>query len=104
VVIAAVQATDTLITADQCRAALASRPGRPLVLIDLSVPRVVDPKAATVPGARLYSVDDLGDIAHRSAARRACEIPLVESIAWDEARRAYARIAARRQRANAVRS
>jgi glutamyl-tRNA reductase len=35
------------------------RPGRPLVLIDLAVPRDIDPEVAGCPGIALYDMDDL---------------------------------------------
>ena len=36
----------------------ARRPGRPLVLVDLAVPRDIDPEAATIPGVTLWSLAD----------------------------------------------
>jgi glutamyl-tRNA reductase len=80
------------------RAAMTRR-DRALLAIDLSVPRVIDPDLASVPGVTLRAVDDLGAIAARSAAQRAREIPRVEAIARDEARRAMARLSARVARA-----
>jgi glutamyl-tRNA reductase len=38
---------------------LASRGGRPLVVLDLAVPRNVDPAARDLPGIRLFDLDDL---------------------------------------------
>jgi glutamyl-tRNA reductase len=57
--------SDTIVPAD----AVARRNGRPLVVIDLSVPRDVDPRAGHAAGVQLYDVDAL-------AARAA---PAVES-------------------------
>jgi glutamyl-tRNA reductase len=67
----------------------AGRPSRSHVLVDLSVPRVIDPAVADVPGVSLRTVDDLGEFVRVSAARRAAEIPRVERIVRDEAQRAY---------------
>lgn len=39
--------------------ALTSRPGRPLVVLDLAVPRNVDPATRDLPGVRLFDLDDL---------------------------------------------
>jgi glutamyl-tRNA reductase len=102
VVIAAVQAAGTLVTRDHGRDALAARPGRPLLAIDLSVPRVMAADLGTVPGIRVCSVDDLGDVVRQSTRRRAREIPLVEAIIGDEARRAWRRVVARQRRAAAL--
>jgi glutamyl-tRNA reductase len=99
VVIAAVQTPGAVIGRPVCEAAMASRPHRPLYLVDLSVPRAIDASVAEIAGVNLRTVDDLGDIARASAVQRAREVPLVEAIADDEARRAYRRITARRRRA-----
>ncbi len=99
VVIAAVQTPDRLIGADHCRRAIRVRAGRPLVIVDVSVPRAVDPAAAGIEGVLLSAIDDLGDVVRRSVARRASEVPRVEAIVRFEARRAYARFDARRRRA-----
>jgi glutamyl-tRNA reductase len=37
-------------------------PARSLVIVDLAVPRDVDPEVARVPGVMLYSLDDLGEV------------------------------------------
>jgi glutamyl-tRNA reductase len=101
---ALVDETDLLIAAVQAPRPVvdASRWGprieRPLVAIDLSVPRAIDPRAADVPGVTLRTVDDLGDIARESLARRAREIPLVEAIVAEEAFRAFRRLSARAAR------
>jgi glutamyl-tRNA reductase len=98
VVIAAVQTPGVVIERLICQRAMDSRPDRPLLLIDLSVPRAIDPDVAVIPGVDVRTVDDLGDIARASAVQRAREVPLVEAIADAEACRAYRRITARRRR------
>ncbi len=98
VVIAAVQVPDAVMARATVERAMEARSGRPLLLIDLSVPRAIDPDVASVPGVVVRTVDDLGDIARASAAQRTEAVPLVEAIAHDEARRAYRRITARRRR------
>jgi glutamyl-tRNA reductase len=50
-----------VITADTVAAALASRPsGRPLVLLDLALPRDVDPAAEDLPGVSVISLETVG--------------------------------------------
>jgi glutamyl-tRNA reductase len=70
-------------------ATYAGSSARSRLLIDLSVPRIIDPAVADVRGISLRTVDDLGEFVRASAARRAAEIPNVERIVRDEARRAY---------------
>jgi glutamyl-tRNA reductase len=71
-------------------ATLVARAGRPLLAVDLSMPRALDPAIAALPGVTLRTVDDLGEVVRESVARRRREIPKVERIAYDEAQRAYA--------------
>jgi len=50
---------EPLITREMVADALASRGGRPLVLLDLAVPRDVDPEVRSVEGVVLRDLDDL---------------------------------------------
>lgn len=50
------------------------REGRALLLIDLAVPRDIDPTVLTLPGVYLYNVDDLQGIADQHVRRRHAEI------------------------------
>ena len=62
-VISCTGAAGVVIGADLVTQALARRgqPGRPLVLLDLAMPRDVDPAVAGLPGAQLVGLDTLGD-------------------------------------------
>jgi glutamyl-tRNA reductase len=97
VIIAAVAAQAPIITADACRAAFDTVASRPRVFVDLSMPRIIDPNCAALPGVRLFSVDDLGDLARQSATRREREVPVAHAIAREEGQRAYAQVQARRR-------
>jgi glutamyl-tRNA reductase len=70
-------------------AALARRrPGAPrLVLIDLAVPRDVDPAVTRLPGVELHSIDDLRRVAERTLAARAAQLPAARAIVDSEAAR-----------------
>jgi len=73
------------------RAAMRERADRPLTIIDIAVPRDVDPVVRTIPGVRLYDVDDLRPRVEESLARRREEIPGVEAIVEHEVRQLAAR-------------
>ena len=62
-VISCTGAAGVVIGADLVAGALARRgqPGRPLVLLDLAMPRDVDPAVAALPGADVVGLDALGD-------------------------------------------
>jgi len=80
VVIAAVAATQPILTADQLRAIMAQRPDRPLLLIDLGLPRNIDSVARQLPGVCLWDADELQTHLDEALAARQQEIPQVEAI------------------------
>ena len=81
-VITATGAPRPILRADQLVRALACRrPGAaPLLLVDLSVPRDVDPAAATLPGLEVHTIDDLRGLAERALVKRREELPPARAI------------------------
>jgi glutamyl-tRNA reductase len=72
IVVSAIEAADYLLDRHQAEALLRRRRGRPLFLIDISVPRSLDPGAHEVEGVFLYDIDDLeGVVAGNQKARHA---------------------------------
>ena len=81
------------------------------VVVDISVPRAVDPAVRSLTGLRLYDIDDLQAIVAERQQLRHEEIALVEGIveeelagylAWERSRRVAPVITALRQQARAV--
>lgn len=70
IVIASTAAPHFLIEPQQVTRALDARKMRNLFLIDLSVPRNINPAVAHVEGAYLYNVDDLQQVADANRERR----------------------------------
>jgi glutamyl-tRNA reductase len=94
-------------------AVMARRPARPLLVVDIAVPRDVDPAVAEVDGVTLLDMDDIRRFAAAGVAERRREVAAVEAILADEleryigatsAREVAPMIVALRQRAEAVRS
>jgi glutamyl-tRNA reductase len=71
------------------------RPDRPLLVVDVAVPRDVDPAVATIPGVTLLDMDDLKAFASAGLAGRRAEIAHVERIIRDEVERHAGATAAR---------
>lgn len=57
---------------------------RPLVLVDIAVPRNVDTEVQNLPHVQLFDVDDLQATLDESLAARQAEIPKVEAIIGQE--------------------
>jgi glutamyl-tRNA reductase len=70
IVIASTGAPHYLVGADHVRAAFAGNRRRELFLIDLAVPRNLDPLISEVDGAYLYNIDDLQQVADTNRERR----------------------------------
>lgn len=60
--------------------AMVSRGNRPLFVMDLGLPRNVEPAAAEIYNLYLYNIDDLGQIVEQNRGARASEIPRAEAI------------------------
>lgn len=63
---------------------MAARGGRPLLLIDLAVPRDIQPGCREIAGASLYDMDDLQSLVERNVSGREAEARRVEGILRSE--------------------
>jgi len=73
----------------------ARRGARPLLIIDIAMPRDVDPDTSQVPGVRLYNVDDLRVIAETNLKDRQAAVPAAERILEEELARTQQSLQAR---------
>lgn len=113
VVVTSTGAPDFVITHEQIEGAMAGRAHRPLLAVDIALPRDVEPSAASVPGVRLHTLDDLEAIAEANRREREAESAKVEAIvaeeverfrSWWDARGVTPTIASIRHQAEAVRA
>jgi len=113
---------DVLLTSTGSRAPVLERPDvepilggrdRPLLIVDIAVPRDVDPGVGDVPGVTLLDMDDLRRFAALGVAERRREVTAVETILNAEidrylgatsAREVAPMIVALRERAESVRT
>lgn len=63
---------------------MVARPARPLLIIDIAVPRDVDPDVTEISNVYLHDIDDLQSQAEDNVRERASEIPHVEAIVESE--------------------
>ncbi len=88
-------AASVLLTRAEVEAAMAVRNGRPLVLVDIAVPRDIDPSVAEIDGVVVLDMDDLGAFADQGLAERRREIDAVRAILDEELERFQAATSAR---------
>jgi len=112
IVVSSTSARGQIVAADQVRGALPARKGRPLLLVDLAVPRDFDPAIKELPGCFLYDIDDLQGVVEESLSGRRGEAIRAEAIVaaegerfrdWLESRDIVPAIASLRERAEAIR-
>jgi glutamyl-tRNA reductase len=86
-VVSTTGATEPVVSPELFTRVEARREGRPLVVLDLAVPRDFDPRIAGRPGTWLYCIDDLAAACEANRASRRQELPAALAIVDDEARR-----------------
>lgn len=86
VVISSTDSPRPIIRVETVESAIASRAQRPLVLLDMAVPRDIEPEVAELPGAHLYDIDDLGEVLRQNLQRRQDEAGKVTTIIDEELR------------------
>src|SRR3954463_527190 len=87
VVVSSTSAPGLVISASDIAAAMAEREGRPLLLVDLAVPRDVDPAIAELDNCFLCNVDDLETVVAETLSSRLDEVTSAERLVAREAER-----------------
>src|SRR5260370_26951540 len=80
VVVAATSSGQSLLALDDMENLMKARRNRPLLLIDLSVPRNIDPAASQLENVTLYNIDDLEVLARQGAQARERELATCHQI------------------------
>ncbi len=113
VVVSSTRCPRYVLTADDVAPALRRRGGRPLLLIDIAVPRDLDPAIGRLEGASLYDIDHLGAALGEELAPRRDEILEADALigqevdsfrAWRLSLDVVPAIAALRRRAEEIRA
>ncbi len=112
VVISATDAPHIILSAAAIARAMSTRPQRALCLIDIALPRDIEPTAKQIPNVHLFDLDDLKQVAEENRIEREKQAAHVQMIIaeeleefwhWYLARRAAPTIAALRERAESIR-
>lgn len=84
-ILSCTSAPHPVIRAGELEAALSSRRSSPLVIVDVAVPRDVEPLAANLPGVSLYDIDDLEQVVEENLAHRRELALMAEEIINEDA-------------------
>jgi glutamyl-tRNA reductase len=87
IVVSSTSSPHPIVGEEELRQVMRERHERPLLLIDIAVPRDIDPRCAEINGVTLYDIDDLQAVIARNLGARAEMLPQAEEIVEEEIRR-----------------
>ena len=87
IVVSSTSSPHAIVGAEELEQVVCRREGRPLLLIDIAVPRDIDPRCGELPGVTLYDIDDLQEVVARNLNNRASEVPRAQEIVEEEIHR-----------------
>ncbi len=80
IVVSATNSPHHIVERDGLSQVMEGRGGRPLLLVDIAVPRDIEPECREIGAVSLYDIDDVQQIAERNAGGRAAEVKRAEPI------------------------
>ncbi len=92
IIITSTGATEQILGVEQAQQILHRRKNRPVFVIDIAVPRDVDPRVNQLEGMFLYDIDDLQSVAASHLVDRGREAERAEAIITEETERFRRRI------------
>ena len=87
VLLSSTGAASPLLEVDDVRTIVAARAGRPLLIVDIAVPRDVDPAVGAIDGVTLLDMDDLRAFADAGTKARRSEVAAVQALLDEEVER-----------------
>jgi glutamyl-tRNA reductase len=87
VLLSSTGAAAPLLEADDVEGVIAARDGRPLLIVDIAVPRDIDPAVGRLPGVTLLDMDDLRAFADAGTQARKGAVALVQELLDEELER-----------------
>jgi glutamyl-tRNA reductase len=92
IVVASSGAPDYILRKDDVQRVIAARRNRPVFLIDIAVPRNIDPAVNDLDNVFLYDIDDLQGVVNANLRERMKEADHAEAIVTEEVERMMARL------------
>jgi glutamyl-tRNA reductase len=87
IVLSSTSSPHPIVGREELELVMSEREGRPLLLIDIAVPRDIDSACGELDGVSLYDIDDLQAVVARNLDTRASEVPRAQEIVEEEIHR-----------------
>lgn len=87
VLLCSTAAPTPVVTRERMARALAARDDRPLCVLDVALPRDVEPAVRALDSVYLYDLDDLQAVVQQNIARRSADLPQAEALIAGEVER-----------------
>lgn len=84
IVISATSAKNFVISLDDVKSAIKKRRGAPILLMDIAVPRDIDPEVKKIDNVFYHDMDSLKIIVDQNIQKRRDQIPIVEKMIMEE--------------------
>ncbi len=84
IIISATSSDDFIITIKDVQTAMKKRKGAPIVMMDIAVPRDIDPEVKEIDNVFYHDMDSLKIIVDQNLQKRKDQLPLVEKIIMEE--------------------
>ena len=92
IIISSTSAPHYVIHANQVREAIKHRRGNPMFLIDIAVPRDIEPEVGNIDNVYLYNIDDLQSVVNQNIDERTREVEKCRGIIEEEVEHYMARL------------
>ncbi len=96
IIISSTSCPHTILSSDEAERLVCGRREQPLVIVDIAMPRDIDPEVRKVKGAFLYDLDDLENVVTHNAGEREAAAADAEKILHAEAQDFRRTLAAQR--------
>lgn len=96
VIISSTSSPQAILSREEAELMVRGRKEQPLVIVDIAMPRDIDPEVRNIKGVFLYDLDDLEDVIDRNAAEREAAADEAEKILHCEAQEFRRTLAAQR--------
>ena len=80
IIVSSTGASTYVLLPEVVKAAMKKRSGKPMFLVDIAVPRDIDPRIADIDGAYLYDIDDLQQVVQGNQEQRKIEAEQAKAL------------------------